>query len=173
MNIYDRYMLPRLIHCVCGGSVIDHQRRLVVPHARGRVLEIGFGSGLNLPHYDRSRVEWIWALEPSAQMRALASPAVSASGLDVRMIDLPGETLPLPDHSVDTVVVTFTLCTIPDASAALAQMKRVLKPDGKLLFCEHGSAPDAVSRTSRHATSAAAWTRTPASSTATSCSRAT
>ena len=143
MNAYERYLLPRLIHCVCGSPIIDHQRRLVVPGARGRVLEIGFGSGLNLPHYDRSRVEWIWALEPSPQMRDLAAPRVAASGLDVRMLDLPGEVLPLPNHSVDTVVVTFTLCTIPDAAAALGQMRRVLRPDGQLLFCEHGAAPDA------------------------------
>ncbi len=143
MNLYERYMLPRLIHCVCGSPAIEHQRRLVVPGAQGRVLEIGFGSGLNLPHYDRSRVDWIWALEPSLEMRALAAPRVAASGLDVRMLDMPGEALPLPDASVDTVVVTYTLCTIPDARAALSQMRRVLRPDGRLLFCEHGAAPDA------------------------------
>lgn len=142
MSLYERYLLPRLIHCVCGSPFIDRQRRLVVPGARGRVLEIGFGSGLNLPHYDRSRVECIWALEPSAQMRALAAPRVAASGLDVRMLDLPGEALPLTDQSVDTVVMTFTLCTIPDAMAALGQIRRVLKPGGELLFCEHGAAPD-------------------------------
>ena len=114
-----------------------------MPGARGRVLEIGFGSGLNLPYYDRSRVECIWALEPSQEMRALAAPRVSASGLDARMVDLPGEALPLPDHSVDAVVVTYPLCTIPDAAAALGQMRRVLRPEGHLLFCEHGAAPDA------------------------------
>jgi SAM-dependent methyltransferase len=141
-NLYERYLLPKLIHCVCGSPVIEQQRRLVVPGARGRVLEVGFGSGLNLPHYERSRVEWIWALEPSPQMRALAAPRVMASGLDVRMLDLPGEALPLPDRSVDTVLMTFTLCTIGDAAAALAQMRRVLRPDGQLLFCEHGAAPD-------------------------------
>lgn len=143
MNLYERYLLPRVTHCVCGSPVIDRQRGLVIPRARGRVLEVGFGSGLNLPHYDRSRVEWIWALEPSEQMRALAAPHVAASGLDVRMLELPGEALPLPDHCVDTVVVTFTLCTIADALAALRQMRRVLRPDGRMLFCEHGAAPDA------------------------------
>ncbi|WP_291010669.1 class I SAM-dependent methyltransferase [Hydrogenophaga sp.] len=143
MNPYQRYLLPRLVNCVCGSSAICHQRGLVVPAARGRVLEIGFGSGLNLPFYDPSRVEWIWALEPSLQMRALAAPSVASSGLDVRMLDLPGEALPLPDRSVDTVVVTFTLCTIPDVEAALAQMRRVLRRDGRLLFCEHGASPDA------------------------------
>lgn len=143
MSLYERYILPPLVHCVCGSPVIDHQRRLVVPRARGRVLEIGFGSGLNLPHYDRSRVEWLWALEPSAQMRALAAPRLAGSGLDVRMLDLPSEALPLPDRSVDTVLVTFTLCTIPGVDAALGEMRRVLRRDGQLLFCEHGAAPDA------------------------------
>lgn len=143
MTLYERYLLPRLIHCVCGSAAIDHQRGLVVPGARGRVLEIGFGSGLNLPHYDRSRVEWIWALEPSQQMRELAAPRVAASGLEVRMLDLPGEALPLPDQSVDTVVVTYTLCTIPDVQSALRQVRRVLRPGGELRFCEHGAAPDA------------------------------
>ena len=143
MNPYQRYLLPRLVNGVCASSAIHHQRGLVVPAARGRVLEIGFGSGLNLPFYDRSRVEWIWALEPSLQMRALAAPRVASSGLDVRMLDLPGEALPLPDRSVDTLVVTFTLCTIPDVAAALAQMRRVLRRDGRLLFCEHGAAPQA------------------------------
>jgi SAM-dependent methyltransferase len=143
MGTYERYVLPRLINCVCGSPLVDHQRRLVVPCARGRVLEIGFGSGLNLPHYDRSRVELVWGLEPSPQMRALAAARVAASGLDVRFLDMPGEHLPLPDRSVDTVVVTFTLCTIPDVMAALGQIRRVLRPDGELLFCEHGAAPDA------------------------------
>jgi SAM-dependent methyltransferase len=142
MNLYERHLLPRLTHCVCGSPVMAYQRRLVVPGARGRVLEIGFGSGLNLPFYDRTKVECLWALEPSAEMRALAAPRIEASGLDVRMLDLPGEALPLPDQSVDCVVVTFTLCTIPDAATALGQIRRVLRPDGRLLFCEHGAAPD-------------------------------
>lgn len=143
VNLYDRYILPRIVDCVCGSTVVGHQRRLVVPRAFGRVLEVGFGSGLNLPHYDRSRVGQLWALEPSAPMRALAAPAIAASGLDVRLLDMPAEALPLPDHSVDSIVVTFSLCTIPDAMAALRQMHRVLRPGGSLLFCEHGAAPDA------------------------------
>lgn len=143
MSLYDRYVLPRLVHCVCGSRVIEHQRRLVVPKAAGRVLEIGFGSGLNLPYYDRSRVDSIWALEPSEPMRSLAAPRIAAAGLDVRLIDRPAEELPLPDRSIDCVVVTYSLCTIPDAMAALRQMHRVLRPGGRLLFSEHGAAPDA------------------------------
>lgn len=143
MSLYDRYVLPRVVNCVCGSPVIEHQRRLVVPRARGRVLEIGFGSGLNLPYYDRARVTWLWALEPSAPMRILAEPRVAASGLDVRPIETRCEDLALPDHSVDSIVVTYSLCTIPDAAAALQQMHRVLRPGGVLLFSEHGAAPDA------------------------------
>ncbi|HYN61630.1 MAG TPA: methyltransferase domain-containing protein [Rubrivivax sp.] len=143
MGLYQRYLLPRLTHCACGSPVIEHQRRLVVPQARGQVLEIGFGSGLNLPYYRPEQVERLWALEPSAEMRALAAPRIAASGMAVQLLDLPGEAIPLPDHSVDCVVMTYTLCTIPDASAALAQMRRVLRPDGRMLFCEHGAAPDA------------------------------
>ena len=142
MRLYDDFLLPRLVNCVCGSPVVALQRARVVPRAEGRVLDVGFGSGLNLPFYDRGRVERIWALEPSAAMRALAAPRVAACGLDVSFLDLPGESIPLPDHSVDTVVITFTLCTIPDVRAALAQMLRVLRPGGRLLFCEHGAAPD-------------------------------
>jgi ubiquinone/menaquinone biosynthesis C-methylase UbiE len=143
MGLYQRYLLPRLVQCACASPVVERQRRKVVPQAQGEVLEIGFGSGLNLPHYQREQVTRLWALEPSAEMRALAAPRVAASGLKLQWLDLPGEALPLPSASVDCVVMTYTLCTIPDAAAALAQLRRVLRPGGRLLFCEHGAAPDA------------------------------
>ncbi len=146
MDLYDRYLLPRLVNCVCGSPMIARARTRIVPKAAGRVLEIGFGSGLNLPHYERSRIERLWALEPSAPMRALAQGRVQASGLPLEWLDLPGERIPLPDASVDCVVSTFTLCTIPGVEAALAQVRRVLRPGGRLLFCEHGAAPDAAVR---------------------------
>jgi ubiquinone/menaquinone biosynthesis C-methylase UbiE len=113
-----------------------------VPQASGDVLEIGLGSGLNLPFYDRDKVRRIWGLEPSEGMRHLARGAISEAALDVELIDLPGEEIPLDDDSVDTVVVTYTLCTIPGVVVALEGMRRVLKPHGRLLFCEHGKAPD-------------------------------
>ena len=142
MNPYERYLLPRLTHWVCNSTPVNARRQMVVPRARGRVLEVGFGSGLNLPYYNRERVEYVWALEPMAQMRALAAPRISASGIDVRILAASAEALPLPDQSVDTVVTTFTLCTIPDVRAALVEFRRVLQPPGELLFCEHGAAPN-------------------------------
>ena len=141
-GLYDRYILPHALRCACGSKPIRYQREKVVPHASGVILEIGMGSGENLPFYDTTKVTHIFGLEPSEGMRALAKPAVEKSGLPVEFIDLPGEEVPLPDQSVDTVLLTYTLCTIPNRPAALAQMKRVLKPGGRLIFCEHGLAPD-------------------------------
>ncbi len=107
------------------------------------MLEIGFGGGLNLPYYDRDRVRHVFGLEPSAGMRRSAARMIEASDIDVELIDLPGEEIPLDDNSVDSILVTFTLCTIPDVIAALEGMRRVLKPGGHLFYCEHGRAPDA------------------------------
>lgn len=142
MSFYEEHILPHIIDVACSNKPTHRQREKVVPLASGNVLEIGFGSGLNLPYYDRSSVRKIWGLEPSAGMRRKALPAVRASTLEVEFIDLPGEEIPLDNESVDTVLVTYSLCTIPDPVAALEGMRRVLKPGGRLLFCEHGRAPD-------------------------------
>lgn len=142
MGWYDEHILPHLVNLACSSKQNRRQRQKIVPLAEGEVLEIGFGSGLNLPHYDAGKVTKLWALEPSAGMRRKAAPLVAESALEIEFIDLPGEQIPLEQHSVDTVLVTYSLCTIPDAVAALQGMRRVLKPDGKLLFCEHGAAPD-------------------------------
>lgn len=143
MGLYEKYVLPKFINCACGMQPIMRQREKVVPLARGRVLEIGMGSGLNLAYYDKSKVEMVYGLEPADEMRELAESRVRAAPFKVEFIDLPGENIPLPDKSVDTVVTTYTLCTIPDSAKALQGMLRVLRPDGRLLFCEHGAAPDA------------------------------
>jgi ubiquinone/menaquinone biosynthesis C-methylase UbiE len=142
MSFYDDRVLPRLVNLACGTRPITRQREKVVPSASGHVLEIGFGSGLNLPYYDRNKVRRVSGLEPSAGMRRLAEKAIADSGLDVELLDLPGEEIPLQSNSVDTVLITYTLCTIPDVAAALYGARRVLKPGGQLLFCEHGKAPD-------------------------------
>jgi ubiquinone/menaquinone biosynthesis C-methylase UbiE len=142
MSFYDDRVLPHLIDLVCSTKPTRKQREKIVHLAEGDVLEIGFGSGLNLPYYDADKVRRIFGLEPSAGMRRKAQPNVDASGLDVEFIDLPGEEIPLESQSVDTVLVTFSLCSIDDVAAALEGMRRVLKPGGKLLYCEHGAAPD-------------------------------
>ena len=146
MSIYDDHVLPHLIDLACSTKPTRKQREKIVHLAEGDVLEIGFGSGLNLPYYDPGKVRRIFALEPSQGMRRKAKPNVDASELDVEFIDLPGENIPLESKSVDTVLVTFTLCSIDDVVPALAGMRRVLKPGGRLLFCEHGAAPDASVR---------------------------
>ncbi|MEC8427095.1 MAG: class I SAM-dependent methyltransferase [Pseudomonadota bacterium] len=143
MSLYEKYVLPHVINCACGSKPMMKQREKIVPLAHGKVLEIGMGSGLNLPYYDPDKVEMVWGLEPSEGMREKARSRVEAAPFDVQWLGLPGEEIPLEDHSVDCIVLTFTLCTIPDWLSALKQMRRVLKPGGKLLFSEHGLAPDA------------------------------
>ncbi len=142
MSLYNRFVLPWLIDKACGGSPVAKQGAKIVPRARGEVLEVGIGSGLNLPFYDTAQVIKVWGLEPSPELRRMAEKTAQEVDLVVDFLDLPGEDIPLPDHSVDTVVITYTLCTIADTARALAQMRRVLKPDAELLFSEHGRAPD-------------------------------
>ena len=146
MGFYENRILPRLIDMGCGAPPIMKQREKIVPSARGRVLEVGVGSGLNLSLYDRENVEFVWGLEPSEGMRRRAQERLDTAPVEVKWLSLPGEEIPLEDNSADTVVLTFTLCTIPDFRRALEQMRRVLKPNGLLLFCEHGAAPDASTR---------------------------
>jgi SAM-dependent methyltransferase len=146
MGIYAKYILPRVVHLSCASNPCMRQREKVVPLASGAVLEIGLGSGLNLPFYDPSRVSRLWGLEPSAEMRQMAAGAVRALPIQFEFIDRPGEEIPLDANSVDTVLVTYTLCTIAETQPALRGMARVLRPGGRLIFCEHGAAPDASIR---------------------------
>jgi len=142
MSFYEDRVLPAMINVACGSKPTRKQREKIVPFAFGDVLEVGLGGGLNLPFYDRNKVRKVFGLEPSAGMRRSAASNIETSGLDVELIDLPGEEIPLDDNSVDSVLITYTLCTIPDAVTALQGMRRVLKPNGRLFFCEHGKAPD-------------------------------
>ncbi len=142
MGIYKSFVLPKLTHWVCSQKDIAHQRRRIVPLARGRVLEIGMGSGLNLPFYNPDRIEFVWGLDPSEGLMKMAEQKATHLPFQVRLTAISGEAIPLENKSVDTVVVTYTLCSIPDVSKALQEMHRVLKPGGRLLFCEHGRSPD-------------------------------
>lgn len=142
MGFYDKHILPRFINCACGAKPIMKQREKVVPQAHGTVLEIGIGTGLNLPYYDASRMQRLIGLDPSEESWVLAGERAAHVDFPVEFIGLPGEEIPLEDASVDTVLITFALCTIPDPVAALHGMARVLRPGGSLVFCEHGKAPD-------------------------------
>lgn len=141
-SFYDRHILPRFIRCACGAGAIAKQRAKVAPRAEGRVLELGIGGGLNLAFYDPARVTSVTGVDPSPGLRDLALAAPRAEGLKVEILDGEAENLPFDDHSFDTVVCTFTLCSVHTPAAVLAQTRRVLKPSGRFLFCEHGLAPD-------------------------------
>jgi ubiquinone/menaquinone biosynthesis C-methylase UbiE len=146
MGFYDKYILPKVLNLSCGTKPVQKQRQKVVPLAEGRVLEIGIGSGLNLPFYDPQKVDRVIGLDPAEEMLSYARRKSGTLPFTVEYLTLEGESIPLEKESVDTVLVTYTLCTIPDANAALEGMRRVLKPGGRLIFCEHGKAPDEAVR---------------------------
>jgi ubiquinone/menaquinone biosynthesis C-methylase UbiE len=143
MSLYSKYVLPRIVDYTCRARPTMRQRRKIVPRASGKVLEIGIGSGLNLPFYDPSLVAKVWGLEPSPEMISMASAAAAQAPFEVEFIEAGCESIPLGNGSVDTILLTYTLCTIPESEPALREIARVLKPGGRLLFCEHGVAPDA------------------------------
>jgi ubiquinone/menaquinone biosynthesis C-methylase UbiE len=142
MGFYSDFILPRLIDLAMRNKQLVPFRERVIGAAEGRVLEIGVGSGKNLPFY-RTPAREVLALEPAARLVTMARSAPRATGVPVNFLKASAEAIPLDNHSVDTIVTTWTLCSIPDAAAALAEMRRVLRPGGKLLFAEHGLAPDA------------------------------
>ena len=142
MPFYQEFVYPHLVDILGDPAPIRIIRRRIISLAEGIVLEIGAGSGANFPHYDPSRVTELYALEPNAGMVRLAERQASQTKLNIEYIDLPGERIPLEDATVDTVVSTFTLCTIPGIGDAIQGLVRVLKPEGKLIFFELGLAPD-------------------------------
>lgn len=142
MGFYADHIEPALVSFACSMPAISKERAAIVPKASGVVLEIGFGSGHNAGFYDRDAISKLYALEPSAAMRRLAARRIDDLPFPLEWLELKAEEIPLDARSVDTVLMTYTLCTIPDAARALAGMKRVLKPGGRLVFLEHGAAPD-------------------------------
>lgn len=144
MNPWERYVVPNLIACACSSRPIMKQRAKIVPKAEGVVLELGCGSGTNFAMYDAGKVEKLYALEPAPGMMVKAKRTAGELGIgkSIDFLETGAENIPLPDKSVDTAVITFVLCTIPDWKSALAETRRVLKPGGKVLFSEHGLAPD-------------------------------
>lgn len=143
MSFYEKFILPKIIDWGCGQEIMQQQRERVVPLATGRVLEVGIGSGHNLAFYDPKNIECVIGIDPSAEMLTMARARSQNLAFDVELLQIGSEQIPLDDNSVDTVLLTYTMCTIPDIASALTQMRRVLKPGGDLIFCEHGRAPDA------------------------------
>ncbi|MEO6698456.1 MAG: class I SAM-dependent methyltransferase [Paraperlucidibaca sp.] len=143
MGFYDKHILPHLINCACGLPAMMGQRAKLIPLAKGRVLELGIGTGLNLSFYDATKVTGIVGVDPATEMHKKANARAAKIAIAVETVALELQQIAAEDDSFDTAVTTFTLCTIPDAIAALHEVRRVLKPGGELLFCEHGLSPDA------------------------------
>lgn len=141
MGLYREHLLPRLVDRACGTRELRRWREQVTAGLSGAVVEIGFGSGLNMPAYP-PEVTVVYAVEPAETARRLAEPRIAETAIEVRHVGLDGESIPLDDASCDGALSTFTLCTIPDVERALAEVRRVLRPGGRFHFLEHGLAPD-------------------------------
>ena len=146
MPFYSERIYPYLVDTLGDPLPIRKIRQQIIPQAQGQVLEIGAGSGANFNHYDPARITKLFALEPNPGMIRLAERKRRETRLDIEFLDLPGERIPLGDATMDTIVSTFTLCTIPGIVGAIQGLVRVLKPDGKLIFLELGLSPDASVR---------------------------
>lgn len=149
VGFYERSVLPRVVNVVCGTGEIARLRARVAAGLAGEVVEVGFGSGLNVPHYP-PEVERVYAVDPSVTGRRLAAKRVAASPVPVEYVGFDGQDLPLKARSVDGALSTFTLCTIPDIDRALGEIHRVLRPGGTFHFLEHGLSPDARVATWQH-----------------------
>jgi ubiquinone/menaquinone biosynthesis C-methylase UbiE len=141
MSFYEHWILPPILDLIMQQEHLTKYRRAVVAGAHGRVLEIGVGSGLNFPLYGK-QVELVYGIDPSPRLLAIARRRAAASGVPVELLQGSATAIPLADNAVDTVVMTWTLCSIPDPLAALREMRRVLKPNGNLCFVEHGLSPE-------------------------------
>jgi len=142
LGLYDKYILPKFLNCACGSKPINYQRQKVVPLAKGKVLDIGIGSGLNIPFYNSDKIDQVIGIDPSHELIELAKELANDSKASIELVIGSAESIPYPDNFFDTVLVTYTMCTIPNVSIANKEIWRVLKDDGRLIFCEHGLAPD-------------------------------
>jgi ubiquinone/menaquinone biosynthesis C-methylase UbiE len=142
LGLYDKYILPKFLNCACGSKPINYQRQKVVPLAKGKVLDIGIGSGLNIPFYNSDKIDKVIGIDPSYELIELAKELANDSKASIELVIGSAESIPYPDNFFDTVLVTYTMCTIPNVAIANKEMWRVLKDDGRLIFCEHGLAPD-------------------------------
>ena len=141
---YENYVLPKMLDCCCSTKPISYQRKKIVPEASGTILEIGIGSGLNIPYYQKSKINKVIGLEPSEQLCKMAKKTADDNNFSIDFLVNGAEEIELPSNSIDTILLTYTLCSIPEPDIALKEIMRVMKSDGGILFCEHGIAPDDV-----------------------------
>ena len=141
---YENYVLPKMLDCCCSTKPISYQRKKIVPEASGTILEIGIGSGLNIPYYQKSKISKVIGLEPSEQLCKMAKKTADDNNFSIDFLVNGAEEIELPSNSIDTILLTYTLCSIPEPYIALKEIMRVMKSDGRILFCEHGIAPDEV-----------------------------
>mgnify|MGYP001321010557 FL=1 len=141
---YENYVLPKMLDCCCSTKPISYQRKKIVPEASGTILEIGIGSGLNIPYYQKSKINKVIGLEPSEQLCKMAKKTADDNNFSIDFLVNGAEEIELPSNSIDTILLTYTLCSIPEPYIALKEIMRVMKSDGRILFCEHGIAPDEV-----------------------------
>ena len=142
MSFYNKYILPKVLNCACASKPINYQRDKIVPLAEGVVLDVGIGSGLNIPFYNKTKIKQLYGLDPSKELLDIAKSVAKEKKLEIEFLECGAESIPLPDKSIDNVLITYTMCTIPDVAISNSEIMRILKDDGKLLFCEHGLAPD-------------------------------
>ena len=142
VSFYDRHIMPRLVRCVCGQPAIHQKRASLIPQATGQVLEVGCGGGLNFALYDAQNVTGVTGVDPSATLRDMAVRQALAAPARITVTEGVAESLPFDNAHFDSAVLTFTLCSVANPLQALGEIRRVLKPGGRLLFCEHGRSPD-------------------------------
>jgi ubiquinone/menaquinone biosynthesis C-methylase UbiE len=142
MGLYNKYLLPKLIDWTCSQNPTMKQRQKIIPIASGVVLEIGIGSGLNVPLYDHEKVIRLLGIDPSEELWKENNVHINHLPFEFQFQKARAEEIPADDNSFDSVVITYSMCTISDLSKTFEEVKRVLKPNGKLIFCEHGKAPD-------------------------------
>ena len=142
-KLYERHVLPKILDACCSTKPVNYQRNKIVPHAKGKILEIGIGSGINIPFYNKANVEKIYGLDPSEELNHIAQKKAINNNLEIDFLLNGAEDIPLPSNSMDTILITYTLCTIQDLESSLKEIRRVMKDDAVMLFCEHGIAPDA------------------------------
>jgi len=141
-KLYERHVLPKVLDACCSTKPVNYQRNKIVPYAKGKILEIGIGSGINIPFYNKTNVEKIYGLDPSEELNNIAQKKAINNNLEIDFLLNGAEEIPLPSNSMDTILITYTLCTIQDLESSLKEIKRVMKDDAVMLFCEHGIAPD-------------------------------